>query len=192
MIRQENRLRGSLDNSGSVTASLLAALALCQHAPDTSIAFAFTDEEEGNPELNASFGRGARRLLRKLDSPKLCVSIDGHDLNEWCKIGAGATFAEKASRSRGAIVAPHLYATLKPLSAEMIAHGIQIQENLGTVSRSDDVAMIDACPNVLLLGYPLQNAHFNRGAPTAALSDIVNLSRVIFWTAMALTQFERE
>lgn len=179
-------IRGSIDNSAGVAACLLAVLALCQEAPRVRVAFAFTDEEEGPPVLNSTFARGARRLLRRLDPPDLCVNVDGHDISQWCSIGEGAVFAEKTSLCKGGVVPPHLYAAFKELADDMVAHGVRITENPGYVSRSDDVACVEMTSNVLLLGYPVKDPHFNQAVPSASLSDILNLSKAVFWTAIAL------
>ena len=178
--------RGSLDNSAGATACLLAALALCQVAPAVPVAFVFTDEEEGPPASNSTFGRGARRLSGMFDSPDLCVVVDGHDVSQQCSIGDGAVFAEKASPSKGGgIVPPHVYATFRLLAHDMVARGVDVTENLGHVSRSDDVACIEVTPNILLLGYPVSDPHFNQAVPAVSLSDILNLSKAIYRTAIA-------
>lgn len=187
LTRAGDTVQGSLDNAAAVAACLLAAFVLGQHAPALPLAFAFTDEEEGNPELNASFSRGARRLVRRMDPPELFVNVDGHEPNASAAIGGGALYAEQASKCRGAIVPPHIYAAFQALSKEMLTQGIAIHPNRGMVSRSDDVALVDSTPEVLLLGLPVSNAHFNRGLPTGSLSDIVNLAQVIVWTALRFT-----
>lgn len=181
-------IRGNIDNSAGVAACLLAALALRQVAPDAPISFAFTDEEEGPPISSLTFARGARRLFRGLSKlPDLCVVVDGHDISEWCSLGDGAVFAEKASLCKGVVVPPHLYLTFKELAADMMAcHRSCITENPGDVSRSDDVACMEVTPNILLLGYPVKDPHFNQAVPAASLIDIVNLAKAIFWTAIGL------
>ena len=182
--RRGDLTRGSLDNSAGVAACLLAARILTQVAPNTPVAFAFTDEEEGPPVFNTAFGRGSRRLARQLTPPKLCVVVDGHDVSRRYHRGVGAVFAEKASEAKGAVVPPRLYTAFKALAEQMVSHGVKIMENPGYVSRSDDVSWMEITPNILLLGYLLSNPHFNRAVPSASLSDISHLAKAIVWTAL--------
>jgi putative aminopeptidase FrvX len=184
LSREGDIIQGSIDNAAGVAACLLAALALCQIAPRMQVAFAFTDEEEGPPVSNSTFARGARRLVQRLDPPDLCVNVDGHDISQWCSMGEGAVFAEKAALCKGGVVPPHLYARFKELADDMVARGVRITENPGYVSRSDDVACVEITPNILLLGYPVKNPHFNQAVPSASLGDILNLSKAVFWTAI--------
>jgi len=177
-------IQGSLDNAAGVTACLLAVLALSRLAPQATVAFAFTDEEEGPPVYNTTFARGARRLLRRLPMPDLCVNVDGHNLSTWCKLGQGAVFTEQTGQGRGAVVPPQVYARFKRMAADMTAQGVRLTENLGYVSRSDEVACLEMTPNILLLGYPLRDPHFNQGVPAISLADLLDLGQAIFWTAV--------
>jgi len=186
--KEGDTLYGSLDNAGSVAACLLAALALLKLAPDTPVAFAFTDEEEGPPALNASFGRGARRLARQPELPPLVVNVDGHNISDWCQLSKGASFAQASSGARGAVTPPRLYVTFQALAADMAKAGILLQENMGYVSRSDDVAWMEVTPNILLLGFPLDNPHFNQAPPSASLEDLLHLAQTVATTALAFSR----
>jgi hypothetical protein len=53
---------------------------------------------------------------------------------------------------------------------------IQLSNNLYT-SRSDDVSVMLKTPNILLLGFPGFNRHFDLGEPTANIYDLVNLAK---------------
>ncbi len=186
--KKSDILFGSLDNAGSVAACLLAALILLKLAPDTPVAFAFTDEEEGPPALNASFARGARRLAHQQDLPPLVVNVDGHNISNGCQISKGASFAQASSGAKGAVTPPHLYAAFQSLAVKMAEVGILLQENTGYVSRSDDVAWMEVTPNILLLGFPLDNPHFNQAPPSASLGDLLHLAQAIVVTALTFAQ----
>lgn len=75
-------------------------------------------------------------------------------------------------------------AAFKALVSDMVARGVQIKENLGYVSRSDDVACVEVSPNILLLSYPVKNPHFNKAVPSASIRDILNLAKAICWMAI--------
>jgi len=182
-------ISGSLDNSFAVAACLLAIIALSQSGQPYPVAFAFTDEEQGVPSQNASFGRGARRLLRRLAPPNLCITMDTCSDLDWCQLGQGIVFSEKTSLAKGAVVPPHLYVTFKALAAQMTAHGVPVSENPGYISRNDDVATMEVTPNTLLLSYPIENPLFQQGPPTASLSDLLTLAKVVFWTALAMSNW---
>ena len=168
-----------LDNTVGLAACVLAATALSRSYMPVSVAFAFTDEEEGPSVDNVGFSRGARRLFRRLDPPIVCLNIDGHDSSFASPIGTGAVFAESSSHCRGAVTPPHLYAIMKQVAEQVVSDEIHLIENVSYVSRSDDVSAFEASPNVVLLGYPISDPHFNRAVPSVALSDLVNLARAI-------------
>lgn len=60
--------------------------------------------------------------------------------------------------------------------------GVRIQEsNNAYSSRSDDVSVLLKTPNILLLGFPGFNRHFDLGEPRANLHDVVNLSKALVY-----------
>jgi putative aminopeptidase FrvX len=187
LVLEGDFVKGSLDNAAGVAACLVAIAAFHQVGVQLPLAFAFTDEEEGPAVMNSSFARGARRLMRRMPMPELCVVVDGCEVSPWCTMGQGAYFSEKSSLTRGAVVPPHLYTRLEALTFTMQAHKIGINPNLGYLSRSDDVACMEVTPNILFLSYPIKNPHFNQAAPTASLSDLLNLAKAIFWTGLAMS-----
>ena len=69
--------------------------------------------------------------------------------------------------------------------AEVIAEfGVRGQEsNNAYSSRSDDVSVMIKTPNVLLLGYPGFNRHFDRGLPRAHLDDVTNLAKAVVYAS---------
>jgi hypothetical protein len=172
-------LRGSLDNAAGVSACVLAATALSRMRTPVSVAFAFPDEEEGPAIDNIGFSRGARRLLRKLEPTVACVNVDGHDLSPGSHLGGGAVFALRSSHFRGAVTPPRLWSDMKEVAARLAGDGVRLVANGGYVSRSDDVAAAEALANVILLGYPISDPHFNHAAPSAAISDLTHLARAM-------------
>jgi hypothetical protein len=76
--------------------------------------------------------------------------------------------------------------------ADVIAgFGVRVQEsNNAYSSRSDDVSVMLKTPNVLLLGYPGFNRHFDRGLPRAHLDDVVNLAKAVVYASVLGSVFE--
>ncbi len=182
MRRVGSRVYGSIDNAAGVTACLLAAIALAQTCPDLPVGFAFTDEEEGPAAQNTSFSRGARRLLQRIRIPDQCIVVDGHPILDQNSFGNGALFAGYSGQAGSTVTPPALFAAFKYLAGELQQSGIRILESRGAVSRSDDIAIIEYTPHILLLGYPSNNGHFDQAPPEADLSDLVDLAKTIYWT----------
>lgn len=180
---QDGFVQGIMDNAAGVTACLLAAKALFTAYPTSNTGFVFTDEEEGPAIVPAFFARGARRLLKQIEKPDLCIVVDGHGKQDGKMLGKGALFAEKTGGGIATLTPPHLFVKEKHLVEEMQRQGIMIFENHGSVSRGDDVACLEVTANVIPVGYPTQNRHFDQGYPRASISDIVNLAKTIFWMA---------
>jgi len=62
--------------------------------------------------------------------------------------------------------------------------GVRIQEsNNAYSSRSDDVSVMLKTPNILLLGFPGLNRHYDRGEPRAHLDDVVHLAKALVYVA---------
>jgi len=179
---------GHIDNAAGVTACLMAAIALLEMRPQTQVGFIFTDEEEGPSQTPRSFARGARRLMGRIQPPGLCIVVDGHSDN--LKVmGSGALYAERSGEGRSAVTPPHLFARFQRLMNELNQSGIPLHPNPGRISRSDDVALISYTANILNLGYPTTNSHFDQGPPSANLNDIVALARTLYWLVIRLEDF---
>jgi hypothetical protein len=101
-------------------------------------------------------------------------------------VGAGAVLAEFASLGRGAVTPPHLYELARRQAARAAAVGVSVQQsNNAYTSRSDDVSVILRTPNVLLLGFPGFNRHFDLGEPRANLHDLIDLSKAyVYFSAL--------
>ena len=153
--------------------------------------FGFTDEEEGpQGSGNQVIGRGGRRLIDHLDTPKLAISSDvqqgldreqNHASNA-IYIGKGPVISECASLGRGTLTPPHLYALVRRFSDYLPEFGVFVQESFGTyISRSDDINAFQKTPNVVLLGFPGNNRHFDEGIPKTNLQDIVQLAKCVVY-----------
>ena len=204
---QEDRLTGNftahIDNAGGVAALLAAAPVLA--AAKVEALLAFPDEEEGPPGSgNQMIGRGSTRILNLLPVPELVVVSDvqqtGGDSppntpdggGDGAKLGEGAVLTEFSSLTRGAVTPPHLYALAVEFVAALQKFGVNVQiSNNSYTSRSDDVSAMLKTPNVLLLGFPGFNRHFDLGEPTANIYDLVNLAKAIVYFAALRTQLQQ-
>jgi len=198
-----HEITGHLDNAGAVAALAVAARVLAD--ANVPAVIAFPDEEEG-PEGSGNFiiGRGGVRLLEHFSTPRLVVVGDvqqaGGDSHladtrggaeNTTRLGRGAVLAEFSSLGRGAVTPPHLYVFAKQLLVQLRAYSVDIQEsNNAYTSRSDDVSAVLKTPNVLLLGFPGFNRHFDRGLPQGNLMDLVNLSKAFVYYALLLPILE--
>ena len=193
---------GHIDNAGAVAALAAAAPLLAQFQVEAMLAF--PDEEEGpRGSGNQMMGRGGSRIVNLLPTPELAIvadvqqaggevvpNIPGQVRNN-VRLGEGAVLTEFSSLTRGAVTPPHLYALARELAQALAESGVKIQtSNNAYTSRSDDVSVFLKTPNVLLLGFPGFNRHFDRGEPRANLYDLMNLSKafVYFSTLRPLLQ----
>lgn len=182
-----DELRGHLDDTVAVTASLLAANVL-RHYP-VEVLVGLTDEEEGPPgDANQSFGRGGRRLASLFPAPRVAIVSDVHEAETMrhgpgprdVQPGDGAMFAERSSNGRGSVTPPPLYAWQQHLALALKQRGIRLRENWGGyVSRSEDINATAVTPNIALIGILCSNRHYAEARPAAALSDIVELAKVM-------------
>ncbi len=183
-------ITGDLDNAVSVAALLAAAPVLAELNIQALIAF--PDEEEGpSGQGNQTFGRGSRRLIDLFPTPNIAFVSDLQKGNKVTskdnvKIGNGAVLAEFSSMGRGAVTPPHLYNKIKNILKSAQDKGVSIQEsNNKYTSRSDDINLFLKTPNVVLLGVPGSDRHFNNNSPSAALMDVINLSKSIVYSSIA-------
>jgi putative aminopeptidase FrvX len=193
---REDRLTGDItadiDNAGGVAALLAAAPLLA--AAKVEALIAFPDEEEGPPGSgNQMIGRGSSRILNLLPVPELVVVSDVQQTGgDGAKLGQGAILSEFSSLTRGAVTPPHLYALAVELAAALPEVGVKIQlSDNSYTSRSDDVSVMLKTPNILLLGFPGFNRHFDLGEPTANIYDLVNLAKSMVYFAALRTQLQR-
>lgn len=186
---------GPMDNAGGVAALAVAAPVLA-HAGIEAL-LAFPDEEEGPVAPgNQMIGRGGSRLISLLPAPELAIVADvqqgGDDpdvdarggLVNSSRLGEGAVLAEFASLGRGAVTPPDLYALACYMANLLGAFDVKVQEsNNAYSSRSDDVSVMMKTPNILLLGFPGFNRHYDRGEPRAHLDDVVHLAKALVYMA---------
>ncbi|MDB5524094.1 MAG: hypothetical protein JWM58_1857 [Rhizobium sp.] len=184
---------GHFDNAGGVAALAIAAPILAQAGIDAMLAF--PDEEEGPAGSgNQVMGRGGSRIIDRLAPPDLAIIADmqqaadpggvvNSDNNT--QLGKGAVLSEFSSLARGAVTPPPLLALARHLGGLLPELGVQMQEsNNAYTSRSDDVSVLLKTPNILLLGFPGINRHFDAAEPKANLSDIVDLSKALVYMAL--------
>jgi hypothetical protein len=204
---QEDPISGDfsahIDNAGAVAALATAAPVLA--AAKIEALLAFPDEEEGPlGSGNQVMGRGSTRIVNLLPVPNLVIVSDvqqaGGDtqadtrggIENSTRLGNGAVLAEFSSFARGAVTPPHLYALAVSLTDALLEFGVKIQEsNNAYTSRSDDVSALLKTPNVLLLGFPGFNRHFDLGTPKANLHDLVSLSKAFVYFAVLSSELRR-
>jgi hypothetical protein len=184
---------GQMDNAGGVAALAIAALVLARTGAESLVAF--PDEEEGPVAAgNQTIGRGGTRLVNLLPAPDLAVVADvqqgggDHDadlrggVENSTRLGGGAVLAEFSSLGRGAVTPPDLYGLARHTARQIARYGVRIQEsNNAYSSRSDDVSVMLRTPNILQLGFPGFNRHFDRGVPRAHLDDVVHLAKSLVY-----------
>lgn len=182
---------GHFDNAGGVAALAVAAPVLASAGIDAMLAF--PDEEEGpTGSGNQIIGRGGSRIIDRLPPPDLSVVVDmqqaerSADAFSGVRLGQGAVLSEFSSLARGAVTPPHLLALAHELADALgTCCGVKVQEAFNSyTSRSDDVSVMLKTPNILLLGFPGLDRHFDTGLPTANLDDLVHLSRALVYTAL--------
>jgi hypothetical protein len=188
---------GHMDNAGGAAALAVAAPVLARAGVEALIAF--PDEEEGPPGAgNQIMGRGGSRIISVLPPPDLAIISDvqqaGGDpaaaahsgIENSTRLGAGAVLGEFSSLARGAVTPPHLYALGLKMAKIVAPAGVLIQQsNNAYASRSDDVSVMLKTPNILLLGFPGLNRHFDLGLPRANLYDVVNLAKaIVYYSAL--------
>lgn len=184
---------GPMDNAGGAAALAVAAPVLARAGVEAMLAF--PDDEEGPVAPgNQMIGRGGSRLISLLPAPELAIVADvqqgGGDpdadtrggIANSTRLGAGAVLAEFSSFARGAVTPPDLYVLARHVAGLLGGFGVQVQEsNNAYSSRSDDVSVMLKTPNVLLLGFPGFNRHFDRGEPRAHLDDVVHLAKALVY-----------
>lgn len=186
---------GLMDNAGGVAAVAVAALALAEAGVEALLAF--PDEEEGPVGAgNQTMCRGSSRIVSLLSPPALAIVADvqqgGGDadadarggVENSTRLGGGAVLSEFSSLTRGSVTAPDLYEFARRMSGVINGFGVRVQEsNNAYSSRSDDVSIMLRTPNVLLLGYPGFNRHFDRGLPRAHLDDVLHLAKALVYAS---------
>jgi putative aminopeptidase FrvX len=199
--RKTGELSGSIDDVAGVAALVMATKFLADY--NVELMLGLTDEEEGvSGDSNQTICRGGARLLRFFDQPELVIATDIHEAEVMIegngptefKPGDGASFAEKASHNRGEITPPHLYELQRRLANELAFEGIRLRENVnGYISRTEGVNAMLRTPNVALLGFLGKNRHFEQGASTANIKDLVDLAKAtVCYTLLTETPVWKE
>ena len=201
-LGQGGLFTGLMDNAGGVAALAVAAPVLADAGVEAMLAF--PDEEEGPVGAgNQTMCRGSARIAALLPPPKLAIIADvqqgGGDpdadtrggVENSTRLGGGAVLSEFSSLARGAVTPLGLYGLARRMADVIAEFGVRVQEsNNAYSSRSDDVSVMMRTPNVLLLGYPGFNRHFDRGLPRAHLDDVVNLAKAVVYASVLGSVFE--
>jgi hypothetical protein len=201
-LGQGGLFTGLMDNAGGVAALAVAAPVLADAGVEAMLAF--PDEEEGPVGAgNQTMCRGSARIAALLPPPKLAIIADvqqgGGDpdadtrggVENSTRLGGGAVLAEFSSLARGAVTPLGLYGLARCMTDVIAEFGVRVQEsNNAYSSRGDDVSVMMRTPNVLLLGYPGFNRHFDRGLPRAHLDDVVNLAKAVVYASVLGSVFE--
>lgn len=179
---------GKVDNAAGVAVSIMTILALAELDACRNVWFVFPDEEEGPPDSNSTFARGSRRLIHELSLPAgtLFIVVDGHDTAPDQDPAPTALYTEKESLGRGNVVPPDLYAALQRFATALNHQGINICENPSYVARSDSPAIMERYRNLLQIGYPVKNAHFDAAPPSTSLEALTSLARALTYMLMSL------
>jgi hypothetical protein len=191
-----------MDNAGGVAALAVAAPVLAEVGVEAMRAF--PDEEEGPVGAGSqTMCRGSARIAGLLPPPKLAIIADvqqgGGDpdadtrggVENSTRLGGGAVLSEFSSLARGAVTPFGLYGLARRMADVIAGFGVPVQEsNNAYSSRSDDVSVMLKTPNVLLLGYPGFNRHFDRGLPRAHLDDVTHLAKAVVYASALGSIFE--
>ena len=194
-VGQDGLFTGLMDNAGGVAALAIAAPVLAEAGVEAMLAF--PDEEEGPVGAgNQTMCRGSSRIASLLPAPRLAIIADvqqgGGDpdadtrggVENSTRLGGGAVLAEFSSLARGAVMPFDLYGLARRMAGLIADFGVRVQEsNNAYSSRSDDVSVMLKTPNVLLLGYPGFNRHFDRGLPRAHLDDVTHLAKAVVYAS---------
>jgi hypothetical protein len=202
-LGQGGLFTGLMDNAGGVAALAVAAPVLAETGVEAMLAF--PDEEEGPVGAgNQTMCRGSARIASLLPPPKLAIVADvqqgGGDpdsdtrggVENSTRLGGGAVLSEFSSLARGAVTPLGLYGLARRMADVIAEFGVPVQEsNNAYSSRSDDVSVMMRTPNVLLLGYPGFNRHFDRDLPRAHLDDVTNLAKTVVYASVLGPIFEQ-
>ena len=141
-------------------------------------------------------GRGGSRIVGPLAPPDLAIVADVQQAGGGAapatpaetpnstRLGQGAVLSEFSSLARGAVTPPPLYELARYWAERLVEIGVKVQEsNNSYTSRSDDVSVLLKTPNILLLGFPGFDRHFDNAEPSANLFDIVDLAKALVYAS---------
>ena len=189
---ENGMLTGHFDNAGGVASMAVAAPVIAKLSG--SAFFAMPDEEEGPAATGSqSMSRGALRLMAATPAPRLTLVIDmqqtaaeGNTGPDDAGVpGSGAVLSEFSSLARGAVTPPHLYAAVRAFASGLATRGATVKQTSNFyTSRSDDVAVMQRSPGIVLLGFPGADRHFDTDLPSAHIDDFVSLSRALVYMSV--------
>lgn len=197
--RQTGLARGNLDNAAGMAAALAAIHALVvlvqqRGNPVSQIeaGWIFPDEEEGLPENPAFFAREARRIIHRTPLswlPEVIIDVDGHDMSGDDDPGPHAVYGAIVSGGRGPTVPPDVYARFDEFLRQLAADGVSASPTEAipaSLSRSDDVGLMEVHDQLMSVGYLIRDPHHNRGLATVHIEGLVHTARALAWIAAVL------
>ncbi|MFN8527196.1 MAG: hypothetical protein U0670_01135 [Anaerolineae bacterium] len=174
-----------LDNCLGVIAALGAALILkagesALIAANQRVMIAFSDEEEGNPEV--FFGHGAARLAHAARPEIGAIICDAHTAGNGLvpQLGGGASHGVVTGQGKGSLVGLNYVALADSMIRDLERKQPgTAQFNDGYLSRSDDMGMSRVTRVLGLIGAPMRDPH--TAQESAHLRD---LPPTMVWLAM--------
>ena len=187
---------GNMDNAAGIAASLAAIHALVILAkqrgdPISRIdaGWIFPDEEEGLPEDPAFFAREARRIIHRTPVswlPGVIIDIDGHDTIGDDDPGPYAVYGATVSGGKGPIVPADIYTRFDEFLRQLASHGVSVRHTEAipaSLSRSDDVGLMEVHDQIMSVGYLIRDPHHNRDIATVHIEGLVHTAKVLAWIA---------
>jgi hypothetical protein len=193
-----------MDNAAGIAVSLAAIHALVASAQlrgdpisELEAGWIFPDEEEGLPEDPAFFAREARRIIHRTPLswlPGVIIDVDGHDMSGDDDPGPHAVYGAIVSGGKGPTVPPDVYARFDEFLRQLEPYGVSARQTEAipaSLSRSDDVGLMEVHDQMISVGYLIRDPHHNRGIATTNIEGLVHTAKALAWIAseMALEGF---
>ena len=188
--------RGNMDNAAGIAASLAAIHALVvltqqRGDPISQIdaGWIFPDEEEGLPEDPAFFAREARRIIHRTPLswlPGVIIDIDGHDTIGDEYPGPHAVYGATVSGGKGPIVPSDVYTRFDEFLRQLASYGVSVSQTEAipaSLSRSDDVGLMEVHDQIISVGYLIRDPHHNRDIATVHIEGLVHTAKALAWIA---------
>jgi hypothetical protein len=191
-------LQGNVDNAAGLAVCILVLKTLTVLARENGIdvrdfpvGFVFPGQEEGSPDQNATFARGARQIIKNTrveDLPQTIIEVDEQDTIGNYPVSTSALLAPFVSEGRGVILSPQDFGEFSRFLRSLSRMGVSVKSSDSAhtnVSRSNDPAYMERIPGIIPVGYGGRWPHFNDGMPQANLTGLVNNAKAIACIAAA-------
>jgi hypothetical protein len=81
---------------------------------------------------------------------------------------------------------------VRAFTSRLATRGATVKETSNFyTSRSDDVAVMQRSPGIVLLGFPGADRHFDTDLPSAHIDDFVSLSRALVYMSVLFEELGR-